>query len=217
MICPPRRTAQALLCLAVLSAGCNRSGVRVSLEPRELPALPAPATEDSGPRPTAASQKPRPKFTWTLPAGWTETGPGQMSVASFKVQGNGNEGDASVSITPLPNMSGKEDAIVNMWRSQVGAPPLSDEEAAKALSPVDVGGEKGLLFDVSGTSDGKPFRIVTAMVNTPAASWFYKLSGDEALVAAQRPAFLEFLKSVHMQPQEQEQAPEGSNQANSKS
>jgi hypothetical protein len=173
-------------------AGCHRQEVRVALQPREKPFEPADRG-DSEPEPA----RPRPRFTWKLPVGWTETGAGQMSVASFQIKAEG--GEATVNITPLPNLAGKEALIVNMWREQVGATPLSEEDSVKALSEVEIAGGKGKLFEISGSSGGKPTKIITAIAQASNASWFYKLSGDEAVVAAQKPAFLEFLKSVHME------------------
>ena len=40
---------------------------------------------------------------------------------------------------------------------------------------------------------------MTAFVHRSDGSWFYKLQGPEAAVSADKPAFLEFLKSVHME------------------
>jgi hypothetical protein len=54
-----------------------------------------------------------------------------------------------------------------------------------------------LSFEINGsTMDGKPSRTVTGMLHKPDKSWFFKLSGDDAAVAAQKPAFLDFLKAV---------------------
>jgi hypothetical protein len=65
---------------------------------------------------------------------------------------------------------------------------------------VDVGGEQGKLFEIAPAGGGdSATRIVTAMVHHPDASWFYKLSGDAELVEKQKPAFLEFLKSIRIQ------------------
>ncbi len=182
-----------MLCTALLFA-CERHEARVYVEPRD--GAPTPAASGSGPQVPEHAPRPRPQFTWTLPTGWEETGPGQMSAASFRVKEEA--GEATVTITPLPSMAGKEAPIVNMWRQQVDAEPLSEADAAKSLSEVQVGEGKGLLFDVTGKHEGKPVRIVTAMVHVPDASWFYKLSGDEPVVQAQQPAFIEFLKSVRM-------------------
>jgi hypothetical protein len=122
-----------------------------------------------------------------------------MSLASFTIAGaNGQE--AQVSITPLGMLGGRDAMIVNMWRQQLGLEMSSPEEATQQLQPVEVGGEKGSLFDLTGPGQegSKPVRIVTAMVHRPDASWFYKLSGDAPLVEAQKPVFLEFLKTVQI-------------------
>ena len=42
-------------------------------------------------------------------------------------------------------------------------------------------------------------KIVTAMMPRGDVSWFYKLQGDVALVDAQKPAFIDFLKSVKIE------------------
>jgi len=143
--------------------------------------------------------KARPQVSWTLPKGWKEAGTGQMSVAVFNIQDAGGH-EAQVTITPLARLGGRDAEIVNMWREQVGLEPLSREEAAKQFEAVDVGGESGHLFQIEGRPDGSsgPARIVTAMVHRPDASWFYKLAGDAALVEAQKPVFIEFLKSIRM-------------------
>jgi hypothetical protein len=170
---------------------CKREEIRVYLAPKDQPP-PARNTAASA----TPSPRPRPQLTWTLPAGWKEASADQMSVANFTV---GEEAaGASVNITPLPNLEGREAMVINMWREQVGQPALEEAEVGAALSDVEVAGQKGKLFEIAGERDGKPQRTITAMQHTPEASWFYKISGDEAVVAAQKPAFLEFLKSVRM-------------------
>ncbi|MEO7318180.1 MAG: hypothetical protein ABIZ56_04240, partial [Chthoniobacteraceae bacterium] len=46
---------------------------------------------------------------------------------------------------------------------------------------------------------GAALRIVTAFYHENGASWFFKLAGDEALVSAQKAAFVAFLKTVRVQ------------------
>lgn len=46
---------------------------------------------------------------------------------------------------------------------------------------------------------GTTVRIVTAMLHQGEMSWFFKLQGDDELVAAQRENFLKFLKSVRIE------------------
>ncbi len=176
---------------------CHRAEVRVSLQPQDSSSSEASSEsnrEESAPK----LQRPNLHFTWELPHGWTEVSAGQLSVASFQVKTDDGQA-ALVTITPLPNLSGREGDVVNMWRGQVGAPEVSADDARKALAPVDVAGGPGQLCEISGTQEGKPARIIVAFTESAESSCFYKISGDDALVTEQRPVFLEFLKSIHVQ------------------
>jgi hypothetical protein len=185
-------TAFAGAVLALLLAGCERPEIRVYTVAKEVPqATPEPSAETASRPPKA-----RPQVAYTLPAGWQEAGANSLSLLNFRIASP--DGDATVNITPLAGMAGRESAIVNMWREQVGQPPLDEKELAAVLTPVEIAGEPGQLFEITGTRDGKPLRIVTAFAHRPDGSWFYKLQGSEAVVAAQKPAFVEFLKSVRI-------------------
>ena len=181
-----------LLLIVVAGVGCQREEIQVYTAPKDKRAAPPASAE-------ARTPKARPQVTWTLPKDWKETGAGQMSVASFNIQNAGGQ-EAQVTITPLAQLGGRDAEIVNMWREQVGLQPLDHEEAAKQFEAVEVGREKGNLFQIEGKPQGGsgPARIITAMVHRPDASWFYKLAGDAALVEAQKPAFVEFLKSIRI-------------------
>jgi hypothetical protein len=187
---PPGWRLSALLPVLLLLGGCGREEIRVYTAPKDPPA--PSATMRVRPR---TMSLPQPE--WTLPAGWRELGPGQMSVASFDVGGSSGQ-EAQVSIMPLPLMAGRESLIVNMWRDQVGQEPLSEEEAKKQFQAVDIGGEQGSLFEITGEHFSRPQHTITAMEHRSDASWFFKLSGDSALVEAQKPVFLEFLKSIRI-------------------
>jgi hypothetical protein len=124
----------ALAGFAVLALiGCKKPTVRVYLAPRDVTPPNAEAT--------APAHVAMPELHWTLPQGWKETGPGQMSLASFSIEDA--NGSATVNVTPLPNLEGREEAVVNMWREQVELGPLSAEEVAKALEPTEIAGGKG--------------------------------------------------------------------------
>ena len=181
--------------LAMGWAGCKKPRIRVYLAPKEVPVAAAaevpPVPEESAP------PRPKPQLTYTLPAGWSEAQVNSVSVAGFAIKAG--DAEANVAITPLPNLAGREGLVVNMWREQAGLPPIESAELAKTLEPVEIGGKKGQMFEVLGARDGgKPLRIVTAFYHEDQASWFYKLAGDEALVSAQKPVFVEFLKSVRV-------------------
>jgi hypothetical protein len=181
------RPALAALALAAL-AGCRQPAITHYVAPRDLPPPPPPARAEGAPA------APLPELQWTLPAGWTQGTPGQMSVATFTVAAA--EGSATVNITPLPNLAGHEEDVVNMWREQVGVGPLSKEEMSQALSAVAVAGGAGQSFEIVGTREGKAVRTITAFTHRGDRSWFFKLTGDDAVAQAQRAAFFEFVKSV---------------------
>ena len=187
------RTKWCLLLLFVaVGSGCRREEIQAYTAPKDKPAAASTATVPPTP-------KARPQVTWTLPNGWQENGAGQMSVASFSIKGKGGT-EAQVTITPLTKLAGRDADIVNMWREQVGLEPLDREQAAKQFEPVEVGGDRGNLFQIEGKPEGRSAapRIITAMVHRDDASWFYKLSGDGPVVTAQKPVFIEFLKSIRI-------------------
>ena len=191
-----KATAIAIFCtLAMGFGGCRKPQIRVYLAPKEIHAEPVAA---AAPEPAEnALPKPKPQLSYTLPAGWTEAPANSVSLAAFAIKES--EKEAGVNITPLPNLAGREALVVNMWREQAGLAPIEDAELAKTLEAVDIGGKKGQMFEVLGAKEGgAPLRIVTAFFHEGGASWFFKLAGDEALVSAQKPAFVEFLKTVRV-------------------
>ncbi|MCE9611422.1 MAG: DUF1795 domain-containing protein [Chthoniobacter sp.] len=178
---------------ALAAAGCDREEIRVYSVAKETAPAPAPGASSA---PTPAANTPRPQLAYTLPAGWQDAGPTAMSLANFRIKTDA--GEASVNITPLASMAGQEAIVVNMWREQVGQKPLADGELAGALTPVEIGGAPGQLFEISGQRDGQTVRIITAFAHRDGASWFYKLQGPDAVLTAQKPVFVEFLKTVRI-------------------
>jgi len=187
------------LALPVLLSACRRETIRVYTVAKEQPPdehaghdhAPGEGHEDE----SAHRQQPLPQIA-QVPADWKPMEPGKVSVVQYAIKAEG--GEATVNITPLPNLAGREALVVNMWREQVGQQALTQEELAEVFSEVEVAGSKGQLFEIAGAAAGMPMRIVTALVHRPGASWFFKLSGDESLVAAQKDAFLEFCKGVRL-------------------
>lgn len=139
-----------------------------------------------------------PKVGWKLPPGWQETGSDGISLENFTAPGPGTN-VAVVSLTRLDDLSGKDGLLVNMWRDQVKLPPLPDDEAVRTIQPVPFSSGVGNYFEVLGTNDGTAWKIITGFMHTPQGSWFCKMVGDSALVTAQKPVFLEFLKSIVIQ------------------
>lgn len=184
----------ALVAVALLGVtGCDREGVRQYQAPKDTAS--AASTPPAGmmtPEPAAGV----PKVKWQLPAGWQELPAGQMRVGSFAVTGeNGQKAD--VSIIPLPGMAGGDLENVNRWLGQLGAAPITADALGKLAEKVSVGGNDGQLFDLAGPADQKPRkRMLAAILRREGTAWFFKMTGDDALVAQQKPAYVSFLKTL---------------------
>lgn len=122
-----------------------------------------------------------------------------MRAASFAVP-SGDKPTTDVSVIPLPGMGGRELDLVNLWRGQVQLPPVEESEMNRQAEPVAIGADEGKLFDMASIGpiiDEKwRMRVVVAMIVKGETSWFFKMTGEDASVVEQKPAFVQFLKTV---------------------
>ena len=184
---------------ALALAGCNRDQVQVQEVPKESQSTIPPVAQSGD----ASSPPMNPhagmdmggtgaqaQLKWTLPAGWQEKTPSEMRVGSFTAPGKDGQ-TADVSIIPLPSMGPEMELNnLNMWRGELQLPPATKAES----EPVAIGPGQGKLFEIA---DGKtPGRIIVAELDRDGTSYYFKMRGDDAAVRDQKPAFLEFLKSV---------------------
>lgn len=215
------RPALALVALTLL-AGCGRDEVRtysVAKEksaPAPASALPAghppvgpalsgaapsgmaadAASADAAMRNTAVTTASGPGLVWTAPAGWSAGPEKPMRKATLLVPSADGGPGAELAVTAFPGDVGGNLANVNRWRQQLGLPPISQAELGGALQHLHVG---QLHVDVAElVAPGSPpaKRVIGAIVPHVGATWFFKLEGPDALVAATRPAFLEFLNTL---------------------
>jgi hypothetical protein len=196
----PTRTLSVFL-LGLLLSACGRDDTKSYRVPKEAPAmpqagLPAGHPDISAGGPAAAPDAP-PRLSWTKPEGWNEAPPGQMRAASFNVKADDGK-QADVSVIPLPGAAGGDLANVNRWRGQVGLAPLSAEELAKTAETVEIAGQPAQLYDVAGAASGSgdPTRILGVIQQRDGMAWFFKMTGNDPLVAKEKSAFVAFLKSV---------------------
>ena len=183
-------TAAAVGC-ALSLIGCGRDEVGEYRVPKDA----APPASHA----VAAAQAQGPAVpTWTVPAGWTDRGASGMRVGSFAIGPPGGP-TADVSVIPLSSWAGRELENVNRWRAQVGLSSVKAEELSQQMTAVDIGGGTGQLYEFAGRSveADQPTRILAAVLPLPGIAWFFKMTGDDALVLEQKPAFLSFLKSVN--------------------
>jgi hypothetical protein len=212
----PRPTAVALLLASFILSGCKDRQITAYRAPKD----PAPATvpgatsgesglpadhppihgSNTAPSPgsdmanTAVPTAGGSDLKWTAPETWAPKSGSSMRKGSYAIKRDGAEADFA--ITAFPGDTGGLHANINRWRGQVGLPPASPAELDAAVQHID---GQGLHFDVVelvGSSGSPPTRMLGAITNYNGNSWFFKLMGPDALVAAEKPAFLSFLQTV---------------------
>ena len=134
---------------------------------------------------------------WQVPAGWQEVPGGQFLVAKFTLAGDGGAA-AAVNVSNSPGEGGGLIGNINRWRGQLGLGKLSDDDATKLITAVDVQGGKASLVDLSGTDarTGQPVRLVGVIVPQSGQTWFYKLMGNAKVVESQKDAFTRFVQGA---------------------
>ncbi len=192
----------AFLLLALLLAGCQKTEVTSVRVPKEkdveLPvtvAAGATATAPAGMAATPVAAAAGSGLTWSAPAGWPAKPLSTMRKGSYTVPGAAGA-EADLSITAFPGAVGGELANVNRWRGQVGLPPVAEGELEAAVARVAQNGLAFTVVDLAGADTARGQRMLGAMAPFEGSVWFFKLTGPDALVAATKPAFLEFLKTV---------------------
>ena len=136
------------------------------------------------------------KPTWTVPANWSEGQLAQFLVAKFIIAG-ADGAAAAVNVSSLAGDGGGLLANVNRWRAQLGLAPLAEADLAN-LPVIDASGSKATLIEFSGTDarTGKPAKLFGVVLPLGGQTWFYKLMGDENIVAQQKDALIQFVQSA---------------------
>jgi len=209
----PRATLLSLgLSILLIAAGCRDREITAYRAPKDPPpanaapaaaestnnlppghpAIGSVATDNQGGAMTATAVPTAggSDLTWTAPAGWQPKALGAMRKGSYTVAVGGVEAD--LSITAFPGATGGLEANLNRWRGQVGLEPLPPDEVANGTEKFSANGLEFVVADYAG--GGK--RLLGAIVPFGGNSWFFKLTGPDAMVEAQKPAFREFLQTV---------------------
>ena len=152
---------------------------------------PAPVPADTKvAAPGPVSGQPR----WTVPDGWRETPPTQMLLARFEAAGEG--GKAEITVSMFPGDVGGTVANVNRWRGQVGLAPWDETAVNQALTPLEVEGGSAMVVEMLNEREGSGKRLIGVIWPRGTHTWFYKMVGDDALVAREKAALIRFVQSV---------------------
>ena len=177
------------------------------------PANPAPAMGQPAPGGSDLSNvhggNPSAPLTWTTPSGWTEERPtSPMRKAQYRVpggQGAASDGELAVFFFG-PGQGGDTASNAARWASQFRTE--SGSVSPMKTVKMDVSGMPVLMVEVMGTYDGgmamgsqtpteKPgYMLLGAIVEAPGSSWFFKFTGPEKTVRAQKAAFESLVRSV---------------------
>lgn len=132
------------------------------------------------------------KPSWSVPKGWNEASGSPMRVATFAA--GRDEKRVEIAVTAFPGDVGGNLANLNRWRMQVGLPPVNEEQMKKDLTEVKTAGAgTALVADL--TSEDKARRLLGAIIPHKDRTFFVKALGPAEPVAAQKEAFVQFVKS----------------------
>lgn len=185
--------------------------------PRRTDALPAghpPINNAPQPAQAPPSRNAGPTLKYTAPASWEQQPvTGSLRVDDYRlprVEDDSEDGDLAVFGT---NIGGGVEANVERWRLQFAAAdgqPIPNEAFHREL--LEVNGLKITFVEVAGHFSGtmmmpgtgtppakKDYRLLGAIVETPAGPWYFKATGPAATMAHHREAFLDFLRSMKLE------------------
>jgi hypothetical protein len=134
-----------------------------------------------------------------VPAGWEEKPASGMRVASYGVKRPDGR-SADISVVAMGGGAGGELENVNRWRDQIGLEPATEADLAGLRSIIPAGNRQVVVYELDGKKavlDGKyAARTLAAILPAGEMTVFFKITGENALVAEQKPQFLAWLKSV---------------------
>ncbi len=137
----------------------------------------------------------KPQIKWEVPDDWKPSTTSSMRYASFTVAG-GTGAPADMSVVVLGGDAGGDLANVNRWRGQVGLDPVADSDLQSLITHVASPAGDILTVNMAGAKA----RVLAGWIHNQGQTWFFKLTGPDALVAGEKEKFAKFLQSVQFKP-----------------
>ena len=200
----PRISAKPFVAMAmatVLGACEKNDSVRVyevivPPSAQQKPANAAPSTTSPAMgAANAASQSAA--FTYSVPDSWAPQPLGPMVNRGSFLLPEAAGARPALTISSFPGTTGGIASNLNRWRSQLGLPNLPDDEVVSQAEKRSVGTLTMYVCYYEGTGkDGKPAAMAGAVIPQDSESWFFKLTGPQAAMAAARPSFDAFLGTI---------------------
>jgi Na+-transporting methylmalonyl-CoA/oxaloacetate decarboxylase gamma subunit len=188
-----------MLTLLAFVASCERAAVREYLAPKQTFPQKAAVREEIEQAQNSAQP---PAISLKAPPHWQRQPPAPMRKASFVVQ-EADGAKVDISVTSFPAESGGLLANINRWRGQLGLNAVDAEQLESTVERRNLGGREFVIVDFVNEESpaDKKQRIIGAVVPASGETWFFKMTGGDALTAAQKTAFLEVLESVEFRSQ----------------
>lgn len=186
-----------LLCAGLLNAviliGCGKEEIKVYTAPKDTatPINVAAIEPDNTPeasKPIPSSHSAEAPVRWKTPSTWKELPASGMRVGSFTI--TDGEKTADMAVLPFPGSIGSELENVNRWRGEIGLQPVKAGEFTS--ENVAVGSNAGKLYAFT----GQKMSTLAAWLEKDGVHWFFKMRGDKEVVEKNKPALVEFLKSI---------------------
>jgi len=207
-----------LLTMVALVAGCSGGSDEApggaaptaaapdrSADTLPIPGQPGQAPSGSSPMGGAG------RVVWSAPQGWTEQAPSSnMRIAQYVVDGPGGPGECVVYYFG-PSQGGDSMANAQRWAGQFSQPDGRSSVDLMTMTEVEGGRLPVRVVEVTGTYEGgmtmsqQPFEAKTGymllggIADGPDAPWFFKFTGPEDTVRAQKEAFVELMTSVRVE------------------
>ena len=183
-----------VLTLPAFVVSCERTAVREYEAPKETFPQKAAVREQIE---QAQNSAQAPAISLKAPPHWQPQPPAPMRKASFFVQ-EADGAKVDISVTSFQGESGGLLANINRWRGQLGLDAVDAEQLESTIERRTLAGREFLIVDFANEQApaDKKQRVIGAIVPAPGETWFFKMTGDDALTAAQKPAFFEVLESA---------------------
>ena len=162
----------------------------------------------SVPPPAPGSGSGASALTWTVPKGWvTEPPSSGMRRAQYRIPGPGGDGECLVFYFG-PGQGGDAESNAARWADQFALPDGSSARKVMKTKKLEANGISIVLTEVAGTYRGggmpgapavpeRPnYMLFGAIAKGPDSNWFFKATGPQKTMEANRAAFENMVKSL---------------------
>ncbi len=186
-----------VLLLALLMGACSQNGEIPEGDPIPLDGgFGVPGDQRGG-------------LEFQMPEGWVREQPSSaMRHSQYLLPGGETGGDAELAV--FTNIGGSVRQNVDRWINQFTIEDGRPANEAAEVVTREIHGFRVTLVDVSGSynaamgpmaaggGESRPgYRMLAAVIETPQAPWFLKLTGPRETVARWESSFEEFVESAH--------------------